>query len=301
MSNRLTRRELLGAGLATTAGAVLGCGGARRSAPAASTASRVIKKKPPGVVRFAHVPDVHMDQKAPKSVQLVKRLARVIARDHRDLDFVLFGGDNFNNNVAPGKDARQFADIMSSLPCPYHAVRGNKESQHAAEPRGFSLEAFRQMFGAGVQWAGRDWKLASGGVTILGVDTTIDARGNGLFRPESLTFVKSELEANPGRQHVVLTHHPYQNFWGGTEAADLHKYVLGNGPRTLKALTAYDNLALTLSGHKHRSHVASVSKTTVIATVGFVVPLDLETPDVRQIRVVDVGPRGVSHQMVSIS
>jgi Icc protein len=79
-------------------------------------------------------------------------------------------------------------------------------------------------------------------------------------------------------------HHPYTNYWASKDKADIHKYVLNNTSHVQKEIFSYENLILTLSGHKHIDSVSEIQGTKVIVTRGFVRPLDLEMYPMRYIR-----------------
>ncbi len=81
-----------------------------------------------GYLRFIHVTDTHLDLGNPKTVTWVEMLIDKINREFSSVDFVLFGGDNFNNNVPGNSDALKFKKIAADLKCPWFSVRGNKES-----------------------------------------------------------------------------------------------------------------------------------------------------------------------------
>lgn len=286
----ISRRTVIKAGLATSAAAALGCGAKPKSASRSPS--------PAKPVRFIHITDTHVDLGNQDSISQLERFAALVAKDYADIDFVLMGGDNFNNNVAPGEDASQLKALLSPIQAPIFAVRGNKESHHALDPRGYSLSDFQRDFGEGLSWTGRDWKLDAGSVTILGIDTTIDGQDNGLFAAKSLQFVESELTANPNQPHLLLSHHPYQNFWGGTEEPDLHKYVIGNADEVHRRLFPHDNLIATLAGHKHLDDVSTINNTTVISTVGFIVP-QAGNQDDRRFRVITMQGTSLEQQLVS--
>ena len=55
-------------------------------------------------LKFIHVTDSHMDLDVPKSVEAIKLMVAFINENYKELDFVLFGGDNYNNNIEGGKD-----------------------------------------------------------------------------------------------------------------------------------------------------------------------------------------------------
>jgi Icc protein len=277
-------------------GFAIGCGGKTGTQPKTLTSA-----KREGVIRIAHVTDTHMDLHLEETVALMERLVVTINRDFPDLDCVLFGGDNFNNNTAPGEDAATFKKIIGSLSCPAYAIRGNKESKHALEAGGYSLSSFQQNFDAGLKWVGRDWKLDLKDITVLGVDTTIDGADNGLFTAESFAFVETELAANPSRKHILLNHHPYENFWNSTDQKDIHKYVLGNAEEAHTRLFGSDNLVLTLSGHKHLDHVTTHRGVLSIATIGFVASPNPENLSDRRFRIIEIAGDRIDQQIASIA
>ncbi len=61
-----------------------------------------------GYLRFIHVTDTHLDLGKPKTVTWVEMLVDKINREFSSVDFVVFGGDNFNNNVPGNIDALKF-------------------------------------------------------------------------------------------------------------------------------------------------------------------------------------------------
>lgn len=101
----------------------------------------------------------------------------------------------------------------------------------------------------------------------------IKGANNGLYTKVTFLFAKSTLENS--KPTIILNHHPYTNYWKGTEEADLHKYVLNNTEEVQKTLFTYPNLLMTLSGHKHIDSVTEIQKTKIIVTRGFVRPLDM--------------------------
>ncbi len=222
---------------------------------------------------FIHVTDTHLDLGKPQTVSWLEMFVERVNRDFSHIDLVVFGGDNFNNNVPGKKDAETFKKIADQLKCPWYSVRGNKEStpKPASDPLN-QAEYARMFFSSDVRMAGRDWSLEKGKYTILGIDSTIEHHNNGRFTEESLNFVENQLKTHKDRYFILLNHHPYWNFWGGKDQADIHKYVLNNADEVKKRLFKYPNLRLTLSGHKHLDNVAKDGEVTVISTLGFIVP-----------------------------
>lgn len=253
-----------------------------------------------GNLRFIHVTDTHLDLGSPKTVAWVETLVDKINRDFSSVDFVVFGGDNFNNNVAGNSDALKFKEIASGLKCPWYSVRGNKEStpNPKDDPLGQSDYA-RMFFPSDLEVSGRDWKLERGKYTILGLDTTIEQQGNGVYTPQTLDFVEQELKRNPGRYYILLNHQTYGNFWGGSAESDIHKYVLNNVDEVKRRLFGYPNLKLTLSGHKHLDHVGQSGTVKVISTLGFVVPQKAEND--HRFRFVEIKDGVVTEKVVGIA
>ena len=245
------------------------------------------EKTPSKTLKFIHITDSHMDLQDEESVEAMQTAVAFINKNYPDLDFVLFGGDNFNNNVPGDKDAVAFAKITGKLHCPVYSVRGNKESSPKPKGDPIGIVQFHKMFieGRGLEVHGKDWALEKNSYLILGLDSCIENANNGRYAPETITFAQKKLAE--GKPTVILNHHPYTNYWGGTEKKDLHNYVLNNTDEVQKKLFGHKNLILTLSGHKHIDNVSKINDVTVIATRGFVRPLDLDQYPMRYVELKD--------------
>ncbi len=241
------------------------------------------KKDPAETLKFIHVTDSHMDLGDDESIEAMELMVSFINAHYKDLDFVLFGGDNFNNNVPGSKDALLFQKIISKLHCQTLLVRGNKESAPKPQGDSINLEEFKKMFVSrkGLEVSGKDWAVEKNGYIIAGLDSCIENQNNGLYTKETMEFAENILKR--GKPTVLLNHHPYTNYWGGTKEKDIHKYVLNNSEEAQKKLFKYDNLLLTLSGHKHIDSVTQIQKTRVIVTRGFVRPLDMDQYPMRYV------------------
>lgn len=285
----LSRRKFIKNGTLGSLGCVLA---------AKATGCGSLSSNNPKTIKFVHATDTHLDLGKPQTLDWMKMLVDKINNDVPNLDFVLFGGDNFNNNV-PGKaDAAKFKEIASKLKYPWYSVRGNKES--SPKPKGDPLnqkDYAEIFFPADLKVARKDWSLEKGEYTILGIDTTIEQHGNGIFTPKSLDFVENELKAHPNRRFIILNHQPYWNFWRGTRKSDTHKYVLNNADEVKRRLFKYPNLVLTLSGHKHLDNIARFGHVAVISTVGFVVPQGPGKD--HRFRVVEIAEDGTIRQMLA--
>ncbi len=224
------------------------------------------RKEP--ALRFLHVTDSHMDLAYPKTVEAMKRLVESVNTRYRDIDFLLFGGDNFNNNAPGDKDAVTFKAILEGLHCPSYLVRGNKESSPKGDGQ-VDLEGFKKLFFApGMTVEGKDWMIERKGVVILGLDSCVEGGNHGRYTEETLAFAEAALKK--GRPTVILDHHSYVNYWGGTDPKDIHKYVLNNANETIERLFGYDNLVLTLSGHRHIDNLTMIGRVPAITTRAFI-------------------------------
>jgi Icc protein len=240
------------------------------------------EKKQEQTLKFIHVTDSHLDLSDDNSIEALELMVDFINSDYKDLDLVLFGGDNFNNNVLKDSDAVKFKEIVDGLHCPYYTVRGNKEAYPIFDKH-ITLDEFKNMFYTSKALAvqGRDWLLAVKGYNILGLDSCIEGKNNGLYRQETLSFAQKVLKE--GKPTIILNHHPYTNFWGETKKSLIFNYVLNNTDEVQEKLFKYDNLILTLSGHKHVDSVKEIQGTKVIATRGFIRPLDLDMYPMRYV------------------
>ena len=248
-------------------------------------------------LKFVHVTDPHMDLSDSDSVDAMKLMASFLNENYKDLDFVLFGGDNFNNNVKGNKDALVFKEIIDSLHFPAYVIRGNKEANPNPKD-GIYLDEFHSLFveGKGLQVSGKDWLLSIKGHNILGLDSCIKDANNGAYTEATMAFAEKTLQNK--KPTVILNHHPYTNYWGGTEEKDIHKYVLNNTDEAQKRLFKYKNLKLTLSGHKHIDSVKELDHTKMIVTRGFVRPLDL---DMYPMRYVEIQGDKISEKLIYTS
>jgi len=248
-------------------------------------------------LKFIHVTDSHMDLANSDSVEAMELMVSFVNKNYKDLDFVLFGGDNFNNNAPKDSDAKRFKEIVSKLHCPFYSVRGNKESSPKHDDA-IKLPEFKEMFCSAkeVQLHGKDWLVEKNDYAILGLDSCIDNANNGLYTEQTLSFAEDVLKK--AKPTFILNHHPYTNYWNGTEAKDLHKYVLNNTDEAQKRLFKYDNLLLTLSGHKHIDSVKELHGTKTIVTRGFIRPLDL---DMYPMRYVELNGNKINEKLIYTS
>jgi Icc protein len=245
-------------------------------------------------LKFIHITDSHMDLSNNESVDAMILMVEFINKNHTDLDFVLFGGDNFNNNVEGNRDALAYKEIVEKLSCPAYHVRGNKEA-HPNPDDAIHLEEFKTLFvsSPALKVKGKDWLLETKGYALLGLDSCIEGANNGKYTEETIQFAEATLKT--GKPTIILNHHPYTNYWKGTDPKDIHKYVLNNTQEVQKRIFGFDNLILTLSGHKHIDSVTKINQTNVIVTRGFIRPRDM---DMFPMRLVEITEGKVSEKLI---
>jgi len=241
-------------------------------------------KPVPQSLKLVHITDAHMDLGNPDSVEALKMAVNYLNKHYPDLDCVLFGGDNFNNNMKADSDALVYKEIVEKLHCPAYHVRGNKEANPANDMQ-IDLAAFKKLFMSYKELTveGKDWAVEKNGYLILGLDSCIEHADNGEYTKETLAFAKKMLDL--GKPTIILNHHPYTNYWCGNDPKDLHKYVLGNAKETIDTLFGYENLIATLSGHKHIDNIKLINRVKTITTRGFIRPLDLDEYPMRYIEI----------------
>jgi len=252
------------------------------------------KEENDNTLRFIHITDSHMDLQDEESVEAMKSMVSFINKKYSNLDFILFGGDNFNNNVKGNRDALVFKDIISKLNSPTLLVRGNKESNPNPDDS-IKLEEFKSLFldNKLLSLNGKDWVVEKKGYNILGLDSCIEGKNNGIYTEKTITFAENILKK--GNPTIILNHHPYTNYWNEKDEKAIHKYVLNNTDDVQKRLFSYDNLILTLSGHKHIDSVTKIKNVKTIVTRGFVRPLDLEQYPMRYVEILD---NKITHKLI---
>ena len=245
-------------------------------------------------LKFIHVTDSHMDLSDENSIEALELMVEFINENYKDLDFILFGGDNFNNLDPADSDALKFKEIITQLYCPSFVVRGNKESSPEND-NSIRLPEFQALFCSdkSLTVKGKDWVLEKNGYYVLGLDSCVENSDNGLYTDETFAFARSILDK--GKPTLMVSHHPYTNHRNDTEEKDLQKYVLKNTEEAQKQLFRYDNLLLALSGHSHIDSVKELHGTKTIVTRGFIRPLEL---DMYPMRYVELNGNKISEKLI---
>ena len=248
-------------------------------------------------LKFVHITDSHMDMSDSDTIEALKLMVTFINKEYKDLDFVMFGGDNFNNNVVGAKDALVFKEIIDKLHSKTLIIRGNKEANPNPKDS-INLEDFKRIFLQDRELVvqGKDWLYEKNGYMILGLDSCIEGKNNGEYTQDTIKFAQVALNTN--KPTLILNHHPYTNYWKSTDKKDIHKYVLNNTKEVQKKIFKYENLLLTLSGHKHIDSVKEIQGTKTIVTRGFIRALDL---DMFPMRYVELKGNEISEKLIYTS
>jgi len=245
-------------------------------------------------LKFIHVTDSHMDLSDTNSIEALELMVEYVNENYKNLDFVLFGGDNFNNLDPKNSDALKFKEIVGNLHCPSFAVRGNKESSPEHDDA-IRLPEFQTLFCSddALSVQGKDWVLNKNGYYILGLDSCIEDSANGRYTQETIAFARSILDK--GKPTLMVSHHPYTDYKNDTKEKDLKKYVLKNTKEAQEQLFTYDNLILALSGHSHVDSVRELHGTKTIVTRGFIRPIEL---DMYPMRYIELNGNKISEKLI---
>jgi len=279
-----TRREFLKGGVAAGGALLSGCASMTQSKGKGSTLR-------PARFTFAHVTDMHICTQGKNGAAMKADSVRIFedvvsqlnATD--GLDFILFGGDNFDNSEKGTADLDAFLRMTARLKAPYYIQFGNREASSFPPGDPVSKEEFVRTFqGHGFSGDCRWWSASPvKDVTVLGLDTSIDGRNNGVVSKEQLAWLKKELEAHRDGFVIILTHHLFLPTWRPKKIPKWQKaYVIGNAAEVMPIIENAPNVKLVLSGHHHVAKIQVRNSLPYIAS-----PATVQYP--HAFRVVSVG------------
>lgn len=194
---------------------------------------------------IAQLTDFHVtvEGRMAGSVDTRAAFARLMAR-MADLaprpDFILVSGDL----AETGADAEYafVADGLARLGLPFAVVPGNhdlREPLRRAFPDVAGTESGHLAFA-------RDLEVLS----IIGLDTLVEAAGHGALGPEQIHWLRGALDARAARPVIIVLHHP--PFDTGIPAMD--PIGLREGRTELEGvLRGRENILGILCGHVHRA------------------------------------------------
>lgn len=203
------------------------------------------------MVIIAQLSDPHLDLSAGRLQRLAATVRQV--EDLPRVDACLVSGDLADHGLA-----EEYASFFAALPpdVPTLVVPGNHD---LAEPLEQAL--------ATTTMAPRvNAVLRLDGVTVVGLDSHIDGRDDGLLGADTLNFARDEIDAADGPV-VVMMHHPPVRI--GHHIVDEH-FALAN-PQDLEALIRdRPQVIAVLTGHVHAAFTTMFAGVPVLGAPGIV-------------------------------
>lgn len=225
--------------------------------------------------KFAHVTDTHLSTTGKNGAALkaesIKIFEDVLAQlnSMTDLDFILFGGDNWDNTDKGTPDADKFLDMVKDLRAPYLIQFGNREAAPMPPGDPTNKEDFVNIFrGHGFQEGAFWWEVEIiPGVIVIGLDTSIKGHNDGAVPEEEIQWLKERLEGDEGQFTIVLTHHLFLPAWAPKEIPKWDKnYLIANSVGVRPILEESRKVKLVLSGHHHVTRIDVINELPYIAS-----------------------------------
>ena len=203
---------------------------------------------------FAFISDVHLCINQPDGLALLQQsqlfLSDVVKQlNLRQLDFVIFGGDQVEG---PGKDDvnwNLFIDCLQILNAPWYFVLGEADvSGRAVVDK--MLEYGPDFKGRGLTTGKPYWSAdPAAGVHIVGLDTSKQNTTTGDISAEQLKWLKSDLEANKDKFTIAFSHHPLLAPPPYDSGPPWDDYMVPQGASAREILAEARNVRLCVSGH----------------------------------------------------
>ncbi|MEB3197297.1 MAG: metallophosphoesterase [Candidatus Sericytochromatia bacterium] len=168
-----------------------------------------------GVIRFAHVTDLHFTRRVqPRYPESHRQVGRAVFElNAQDLDFVLFTGDMFHFPEDLSEEAEALRDLLRCLRHPYYCLFGNHdvEGNGLRERKRFLI---RQLGDGGLA-QGEGWYTFSptAGIRFVAIDTT-DTDGDaysgwaGFLGPRQKTWLQATIQRHRDEALILAMHHP---------------------------------------------------------------------------------------------
>jgi len=160
----------------------------------------------PKPIRIAQISDLHI--KPPGSlaygrVDTAKALERcVVALNEFDPapDFVVISGDLADTPTA--EEYQYLKRLLAPLKLPFAGIPGNHDSREVMR------EAFAGHAGIGTDGPFLNITGETGGLRLIGLDTTIPGRIEGTLCEDRLAWLDARLSEAPQQPALVFMHHP---------------------------------------------------------------------------------------------
>ncbi|MGF1510484.1 MAG: metallophosphoesterase family protein [Myxococcota bacterium] len=214
-------------------------------------------------VTIAHITDAHV---APfgRATATLKHLSLAVFEDlvaqcrERDVDVVLFGGDNIDNRGHGEADLEAFMDVTSRLDR-WFCVPGNHEAPRTGL---VSKERFmRAVEGHGAENRFGLFSRGFGSVRIIGIDTVLTGSPGGYVEPLTLRHLSEEIRAAEEDHIVVLGHHPLYRAWEPMQMDSWDReYLVANRHEVTALLCSAPKVRAYLCGHHHASRIQRIGR-----------------------------------------
>lgn len=201
----------------------------------------------------AHLSDPHLDAR-PVTLQRLRQVVAAV-RGLRQVDAVVVTGD-----VADGGLASEYQAFMAELiDLPPTVVTTGNHCLKAA---------FEGNVGP------RNQHIDVEGLRIVGLDTALDGRDEGLLDDATLAYTRQAIDSAPGMV-LLACHHPPVDI--GHPIIDATKL---SNPEALAGLVASSPAVIgVLTGHVHTPHVTQFAGVPLIGAPGIVSTLRINEPE----------------------
>ncbi|MFQ5956681.1 MAG: metallophosphoesterase family protein [Candidatus Brocadiales bacterium] len=225
--------------------------------------------------KFAYVTDSHLSITGKNGAALKAESVKIFEdvlhqiNSMKDLNFILFGGDNWDNTDKGTPDVDKFLDMVKDLKVPYLIQFGNREASPMPPGDPTDKKEFVRLFrGHGFREGTFWWDVeVMPGVVVLGLDTSIRGHNDGAMPEEEIQWLKERLEGNGGKFIIVLTHHLFLPTWTPKEIPRWDKnYLIANSERVRPLIEGSRKVKLVLSGHHHVTKIDVINKLPYISS-----------------------------------
>lgn len=194
-------------------------------------------------VKFLQVTDVHLSQ---NNAKYLKQFVEDINKNYKDLDFIVFTGDNINN--ANIDDLELFLNIVKNLKRKTYIIPGNHDlfKSHELDSKSYMKRVKKRL---GYYHSNKPNYIIKKRnvifITMNGVKEIFPGP-NGYYRQEELDWLDKMLNKYKNKKVVILQHFPLID----TEAKNHSLYRKEDYEQVLKK---HNNVISIVSGHYHEN------------------------------------------------
>ncbi len=194
-------------------------------------------------IKFIQATDVHLSE---YNVQNLKNFINETNENYRDVDFIVFTGDNINS--ANPKDLETFLKIIKKSKIKSYIIMGNHDLYRSnGMTKDYYMSQVRKNLG-NYHSEKPNYTFKKGNVVFVamnGVKEVIPS-SNGYYRQNELSWLDRTLSKYKNKKVVILQHFPLLDIEPKTHQLykkDDYKKVLAN----------HDNVIAVVSGHYHKN------------------------------------------------